>query len=126
MPKCLNCHNEFKYRFRSSEKFCSTICRHKYYKNKDIEEKKQKNKSPRCLECGKLIVGRSRQYCCEECRYKAQLKRQQAERDKCKKPKAEEKPKDRPRKHNLTLGEINARARAEGLNYGQYVAKYGL
>lgn len=123
--ECLYCGKHLKIIFREKiRKFCSDSCKNKYH------AQLRKNKTKYCLECGKKLEGGQRKYCCEECRYKAQLKRQQAERDQCKKPKAEENPeakkRGRPRKHGLTLAEINARAREEGLNYGQYVAKYGL
>ena len=126
MPKCLNCGNEFKYRFRSTEKFCSTVCCHNYHRKK---RKASDNKN--CLVCGKELSGRQTKYCSDECRYKAQIERQRSlNYQEYKKPKADvveapKKKRGRPKK-KLSIADINKLARAEGLNYGQYVAKYGL
>ncbi len=126
MPKCLNCHNEFKYRFRSSEKFCSTVCCHEYHRKK---RKLTDNKV--CAICGKELTGTQVKYCSAECRYKAQVQRQRSlykKEYKSTLTEAEEKQKKkrgRPRKR-LSIADINQLAREEGLNYGQYVAKYGL
>lgn len=82
--------------------------------------------------CGKALTGRQRSYCSSECRRQA-IKKQKAEYRKAydvqfKKPKAEATtPKKRGRqKKTDPIAEINAKARAEGLTYGQYVGKYGL
>ena len=126
MPKCLNCGNEFKYRFRSTEKFCSAECCHKYH-----QHKRKASTNTVCLICGKALTGNQTKYCSEECRYKAQLERQrQLNKNEYKKPKADtvappSKKRGRPPK-KLSIADINQLAREEGLNYGQYVAKYGL
>jgi ribosomal protein L20 len=81
--------------------------------------------------CGKEIFERKQSYCSPECRYKAQIERQRNRYEKEYKStqtEAEEKQKKkrgRPRKR-LSIADINQLAREEGLNYGQYVAKYGL
>lgn len=126
MPKCLYCENEFKYRFRSTEKFCSTKCCHDYHNGR---RKLTANKV--CAVCGKEITGQHTKYCSSECRYKAQIERQRNRYEKEYKStltETEEKQKKkrgRPRKR-LSIADINQLAREEGLNYGQYVAKYGL
>ncbi len=73
----------------------------------------------KCPVCGNLFEGRSTKiYCCSECKCKAQTQKKLQE---CKKPKTVQ----RKKKHSsLSLEQINKRARAEGLTYGQYVAKY--
>jgi predicted nucleic acid-binding Zn ribbon protein len=124
MPTCLNCGNEFKYRFRSSEKFCSTVCCHNYHR-----KKRRISANKVCVVCGKKLTGQQSKYCSAECRYQAQLQRQRsANLIEYKKPRAEATPpkkRSRPRK-KLSIADINKLAREEGLNYGQYVAKYGL
>ena len=69
-------------------------------------------------------------YCSAECRRKAKTKYEnEYHKDQYKKPKAEvrEAPKKRgsPKKR-LSIADINKLAKEKGLNYGQYVAKYGL
>lgn len=126
MPKCLNCGNAFKYRFRSSEKFCSAVCCHNYHRQK---RKVTANKV--CVVCGKELTGQQSKYCSSECRYKAQLERQRGRYEKEYKStlteaqETQKKKRVRPRK-KLSIADINQLAREEGLNYGQYVAKYGL
>ena len=93
----------------NAQKFCSIKCRDKAYRN----SRAPKRVVLECLWCGKEFeTDRRRKYCCDKCRQKANnsLKRKPAPR----------------KKVNLTLAKINELARAEGLNYGQYVAKYGL
>jgi ribosomal protein L20 len=81
--------------------------------------------------CGKELTGHQTKYCSSECRYLALLERQRERYQKELKStvtEAEEKQKKkrgRPRKR-LSIADINQLAREEGLNYGQYVAKYGL
>lgn len=119
---CQNCGKEFAQKFRSSEKFCSTFCRKFYHRQEKPAYKV-------CEICGKGFEGKAQRYCSPECRYQAQLERQRAYKVNFKKPQAEvkeEHKKKRGRKKKLSLAEINELARAEGLNYGQYVAKYGL
>lgn len=124
MPKCINCGKEFKIKFRSNEKYCSTECGQQFYKNKNKEQRF-------CLVCGKELPPRRRSYCSDECRYKGKIAYQIYRNNELyKKPKAEaeEKPKrkrGRPKKMP-SLSDINALAREEGLTYGQYCAKYGL
>lgn len=63
--------------------------------------------SPKCREAGKRL--QTREWLAED-------------RAKDKAPKKDKKPKEKP----LSIAEINARALAEGLSYGKYVAKMGL
>jgi predicted nucleic acid-binding Zn ribbon protein len=104
--------------------YCSDECFRAFYK------KKLKEKSTHCEICGKKLEGRKRKYCSAEClRYANKKQALILQKDEYKKPKAEvnQEPKKRGRpKKKPTLAQINAKARAEGLNYGQYVAKYGL
>ena len=126
MHKCLYCGKPIKIRFRKTEKFCSNECCQKYHREKN--QKSRKNKY--CVVCGTELKGRQKQYCSSECRMKFVIQHQmEINKEQYKKPKAEVKvePKKRGRpKKKITLEEINERARAENLTYGQYVAKYGL
>lgn len=124
MPKCINCGKEFKIKFRSNEKYCSTECCQEFYRNKNKEQRF-------CLICGKELPARRRSYCSDECRRKGIIAfSMEKHKEEYKKPKAEvvEKPRrkrGRPKK-GQRLQDINALARAEGLTYGQYCAKYGI
>lgn len=121
--KCKHCGEEIKIAFGRRKVFCSNECRIAFY-DKDKEEKF-------CVICGKKLSGRQRAYCSDECRQKGKIAYQtKRNNEEYKKPKAEveEKPKrkrGRPKK-KPTIADINAKARAEGLNYGQYCAKHGL
>lgn len=67
-----------------------------------------------CKTCGKVFIRniRHKTYCSAECKMKMDRYRWAARRKK--------------KKSNLiTIAEINRKAFAEGLTYGQYVAKYG-
>ncbi len=71
------------------------------------------NKTAICPVCQTVFEPKSAsKYCSAKCRLKANGRMS---------------PKPRQRKKpSLSLAQINELARAEGLNYGQYVAKYGL
>lgn len=79
----------------------------------------------KCVICENILVGRpNKKYCCAECREKARFKKKAEE---CKKPKVKSEKNAVRRKNrlgSLSIEQINKRARAEGLTYGQYVAKY--
>jgi DNA-directed RNA polymerase subunit RPC12/RpoP len=69
-----------------------------------------------CENCGKEFVPTNSRslYCCERCREESKrLMKRQRERMGM-------------TKTTMTINEINAKALAERLSYGQYVAKYGL
>lgn len=113
--QCKYCGKEIKIGFKKRTSFCSDECRRKFYSPRKIFN---------CIVCGKKLVGRQRQFCSAECRLKDKAKSQQAKNKEIykavkMKPRVRHKPK-------MSIEEINAKARAEGLNYGQYVAKYGL
>ena len=73
-------------------------------------------KSKECENCGKSIVPTNTRslYCCQKCREESRkllkAQREKKGRTKC----------------NMTVSEINERARAEHLSYGQFVGKYGI
>ncbi len=116
--KCRICGKEIKVGFKRKI-FCSKECSDLFYGYKT-------ERKTNCVICGKPLVGRQRSYCSDECKSVAKTKSQQAENKvEYKKPKAEPKPKVKKQK-TLTISQVNELARAEGLNYGQYVAKYGL
>lgn len=69
-----------------------------------------------CKYCGKEFYGKIRaEYCSDECRHQVQLEQKRRYREK----------KNRNHKRDLSLTNLAALARNEGLTYGQYVAKYG-
>lgn len=122
MPACKKCGKEFKIRFRSNEKFCSQECCKAFH---GIKEKKELF----CVVCGVKLRGKSKKYCSESCARKAAILRnmkQMKESSELKGTSRAPKIIKRKRKPKYTLAQINDMARAEGLNYGQYVAKYGL
>lgn len=106
---CKWCGNVFS-PTHNRQTYCSADCA------KEMS-KARKHKPEReliCDGCGKqFTANRKRAYCCNECRMEAN--------GRYRKQQKKEKPKPK-----YTLAEINARARAERLTYGQYMAKYGL
>lgn len=123
MANCLQCGAKLKTSTRKPPKFCRIECRNKYY-----YEKKKGEKNLFCIACGKELSGRQTKYCGEECQKKTlnarmyeQRKEEFDEFKEYKKPT----PKKRT-KPKMSIAKVNELARAEGLNYGQYVAKYGL
>ena len=77
-----------------------------------------------CEMCGNKFVGRpNKKYCSEECRKKGAAEYNRKRSEERQKPKVENK-KPKSKLRALTIEQINRRARAEGLTYGQYVAKY--
>ena len=125
MPRCIYCGKSFKNTFKTNQKYCSQRCCEGWYKHKKEKEIKL------CVICGKEVTGKKRLYCSPDCSYEAMLRRQSTYKYQWQKPQAEvkeepiKKKRGRPKK-KLSLADINEMARAEGLNYGQYVAKYGL
>lgn len=91
----------------------------------------------RCIVCGNLFechtttTVKAKLYCSDACRNVANAERQkelQAEKAYQEKIKAEDeaerKKKASRKKLGMTLEEINAAARAEGISYGQWMAKH--
>lgn len=121
--KCRMCDKEIKIGFKRKI-FCSKKCSDLFYGYKT-------DRKTNCVICGKPLTGRQRSYCSDECKRKGKIEREIKEHKyEYKKPQAEEvkcEPKKRGRpKKKLSISEVNELARAEGLNYGQYVSKYGL
>lgn len=115
-PKiCVTCGKEY-IPNNTCQKHCSDECRKNHY----LEGKRLRNKNREftCEWCGAIFTSDSkRKYCCAKCGKAANNY----------KGKSKNKPRKTERKKpKLTLAQINELARAEGLNYGQYVAKYGL
>lgn len=107
--------------------------RRSVYCSKECSEKHKKimmkvgREHTHCVICGKYLTGHQKKFCSAKCRLEERRKYQDEYRENYKKPKAEEKPKKRGRpKKVLTIAQINEMARAEGMNYGAYCAKYGL
>lgn len=119
--ECLWCGKELKILFRATiRKFCCDSCKNKYY----AQIRSGRKKVTHCLFCGKELEEGQKRYCCEECRYQTQLKRQKIKRDECKLPKEEpELPKTEPL---FSVADICKLARKENSTYGKIVAKYGL
>lgn len=111
MTTCRYCGKEMNLGWTRQRVYCSDECRNAYYYTRENTE---------CTVCGKKLVGHQRYFCSAECRNKSQKQTKQARYKTFRvKPKVRRKPK-------MSIAEINAKARLEGLNYGQYVAKYGL
>ena len=117
MKKCKHCGEKIKIGFVKRMKFCSVECRNAYYKA-------QSQKDRKCLICGGQLTGTQSKYCSNECSKKAAAKKQTEKNERYKKPPTVERKK--AKKPSLSLAQVNELARAEGLNYGQYCAKYGL
>jgi hypothetical protein len=81
-----------------------------------------------CAVCGKPFAAKRQKDCCcsKECtRINENRRRQEWWKEQSEINRSTKNPKRRKKK-GLTAAEINKRARAEHLTYGQYVAKYGL
>lgn len=123
MTKCKKCGKEIKETFGHKRVYCSDECRIAYYSNRD-------RINATCEICGNPLGKNKKKFCSDECKKIAQ-RRYQQERNKelYKSTKPKELPKRRRRKSSnwsRNLAEINERARALGMSYGQYVGKYGL
>lgn len=122
---CLQCGNEFKYKFRKTEKFCSKECCQLYHRNK--------NKKKRyCEICGKELTGRQKVNCSPECRRIAKNNRNKKMNSvDYKKPEAEpcveqNEPSVEKNESFPSLEQVAKLCNELGLTYGQAVAKYGL
>jgi predicted nucleic acid-binding Zn ribbon protein len=115
---CLYCGNKILINFGTkNKKYCSKECGKKYRRT-------QGRKNTTCVICGGALTGTQSKYCSYECHKKATAKKQCQDKDRFKKPPTVERKK--PKKPSLSIAQINELARAEGLNYGQYVAKHHL
>jgi hypothetical protein len=104
---------------RNAQQYCSLSCSSSSRKTRDEEYyiRKQLSLKMECAFCGKTFVhGRRKQYCSNECRLQANgrggLKDYLSD--------------VKHAKPDIPADEVERRARAEGLTYGQYVAKYRL
>ena len=75
-----------------------------------------------CIMCGKALEKPCRKFCSDECR--TEKRRLDARICKEKKEAARKIEKRVKKKPSLTLNEVARLARAEGLSYGEYSAKY--
>ena len=119
---CPMCKKEF-VPFQSAQKYCCVECREAYYAN--LRKKANATEKYECACCGTIFESdRRKKYCSVKC----QRRGKGSNRRTSKKSNFFARISVPKKKKNgkLSLAEINARARAEGLNYGQYVAKYGL
>lgn len=106
--QCPVCKKEF-VPFQSAQKYCCVECRVAYYANL----RKKTTEKYECSCCGTIFESdRRKKYCSVKCQRKAKGSLKRAPKQK--------------KKSKLSLAQINELARAEGLNYGPYVAKYGL
>ena len=95
------------------KKYCSVEC-------KNVSQGKI-NENKTCEICGKPLTGNRMCFCSNECARQARLNgKYKHDKDQWKKPKEETKKRGRPKKVPSII-EINARAKALGLTYGQYV-----
>ena len=105
---CKHCGKEFD-TDKNSQTYCSVKCR-KLERRKNARVEHAQTLPGICAFCGAKFTGdRKKKYCCDDCRIR---------HNKRLKPKPRNKPAQ-------SIADINALARAEGLSYGQYVAKYG-
>ena len=121
---CLYCGKPLKISFARPKKYCNKKCRvnYNYEKKKKIDEENKKNKGPLYCECcGKLLTGRQRKYCSLECKngYNNGSYKNPFPEIKAQKPKKSGKPK-------MSLSEVIALAKKEGLTYGKYCEKHNL
>jgi hypothetical protein len=110
---CKYCGTEFESKNRSL--YCSDACR---LTGKDVRPIKQKKEKPKvthkCLYCGKdFEAKRSNQNYCSKLCYNKEMQKTYVIEKPLKKPK-------------YTIEEIQRLARAEGLTYGQYIARHGI
>ena len=101
IKNCEWCGKEFEGK-KGVQKFCSAKCRNANRRHLLCREEKT------CVICYKVLPKGRSKYCSDEC-FK-QIKTV---------------PKFTPTEKKSTIAEINAKARAEGLSYGQYMTKYG-
>ncbi len=82
-------------------------------------------KERQCPVCGKVFTGtnNAQKYCSAKCREKAQRISQSSRWETC--GRTTDSRCKKKRKPAKTLAEINELAKAEGLTYGKYFAKYG-
>ena len=116
---CLYCGKPLKITFGHQTKYCNTLCKKNYY-----SEKYKKNRGPLyCKCCGNLLTGKQRKFCSEECKnsYNYGIYRNPVPVIKAQEPKKRGRP-----KKMLSLAEVSALARKEGLTYGKYCEKHNL
>lgn len=127
--KCKYCRIEFEPK-KDRQVFCCAGCRIKY--GNEQQRSRMKNnayeKVVKCEYCKEDFVRLStsrKKYCSEECKQAASRKRQNEKLKEImkgfRKPKKEKK-----KKPKLTITEINQKARALHMSYGEYVSKYGV
>lgn len=94
---------------KNAKKYCSEKCYRMANRKKYIEKITEQT----CAFCGKTFSHmKKKKYCSVLCRQKANGRKKDVPREKKKLP--------------MTLEQIAVASRAEGLSYGQYVAKHGL
>lgn len=94
---------------KNAKKYCSEKCYRMANRKKYIEKITEQT----CAFCGKTFShSKKKKYCSDLCRQKANGRG-------LGKPRKKGKP-------SMTIEQVAVAARAEGLSYGQYVAKYGL
>ena len=105
--KCPECGKMFETEGKSRKTYCSVECREKHY---------AKTKKPKlyyqCEYCGKVYEqGSTNPYCSDACKnmYSSGRAKNTGRKNKA-----------------LSIVDISKLAKAEGMTYGQYVAKYGL
>lgn len=123
MKFCKHCGKEMPIAFNKRSVYCSNEC-YKKHRSTIINRGREHT---HCVVCGKYLTGHQKKFCGAKCKLEERKKYLEEYHEIYKKPKAEEKPKKRGRpKKVLTIAQINEMARAEGMNYGAYCAKYGL
>lgn len=111
---CKYCGKEVEKTARPKQEFCSIECRTSWFKEEGKRKRREEHGIKyKCQICGKPLEGNQKKYCFE-CSGKVHKPIEQ----KVEKPKKKRKV--------LSISEINRRALAEHLSYGEYVMKYGV
>lgn len=107
MKTCEWCDKKFEPK-GNAQKFCSKSCAKKAFNARMYN----KEKVVVCEECGKeFTTFRRKIYCSAECRLMSYGRIKKVKKTVQTKP-------------QMTLAQVNAMARAEGLSYGQYMTKF--
>ena len=111
---CKFCGKEAEKTVRQKQVFCSKECQIKWNREENKRKRAEEHNTKfRCHICGGVLEGNQKKYCFD-CKGKIH------------KPIEQKVEKPKKKRRVLSISEINRRALAEHLSYGEYVMKYGL